>query len=388
VRVEAAAFELMAQLCIGSAKGGRAVAGAEDFQNCLDRALGVVSSIVSQTPDSPADSLQDSVDDDGGGAGSNTGEQEGNADSTSGEKDTVDVVAEGKGAIRIEIDYVQLVKSAFSYLSALIPNPTVRGALLGSHKFIMAASSLVLEENFPDLQFEAVRVIAKLAPYSSLGGALSPDRVGDLLQSALATESCQHQSIRNPLHVHAAEGIQFVYDSLHESKQNSILQEVVTRYAIVLKSHSLARTIVKGNDRPNGGELAYHLTTIMMLANSKESVEQCFDWQLLTYLVNTIQWRYDPKTVISEEEICFWDGTTTQSLQILAQCLWRENARLLKAGIKMRNLKESVVMVARPGKAPRKAVDFPSALAIAMKNGEAASKLAAQRILRCLNEDN
>jgi hypothetical protein len=98
------------------------------------------------------------------------------------------------------------------------------------------------------------------------------------------------------LYKHAAEGIQFVYDSLHESKQKSILQEVVTRYAIVLKSHSLVRTIVKGNDRPNGGELAYHLTTIMMLANSKESVEQCFDWQLLTYLVNTIQWRYDPKT--------------------------------------------------------------------------------------------
>jgi hypothetical protein len=227
-----------------------------------------------------------------------------------------------------------------------------------------------------------VRVIAKLAPYSSLGGALSPDRVGDLLQSALATESC------NSLHVHAAEGIQFVYDSLHESKQKSILQEVVTRYAKVLKSHSLARTIVKGNDIPNGGELAYHLTTLMMLANSKESVEQCFDLQLLTYLVNTIQWRYDPKTVISDEDICFWDGTTTQSLQILAQCLWRENARLLKAGIKMRNLKETVVMVARPGKAPRKAVDFASALGIAVKNGEAASKLAAQRILRCLNEEN
>jgi hypothetical protein len=38
-------------------------------------------------------------------------------------------------------------------------------------------------------------------------------------------------------------------------------------------------------------------------------------------------------------------------------------------------------MVARAGKAPRKAIDFPSALKLATRNGDAASKVAAQRIL-------
>lgn len=380
VCVETAAFELLSQLCDGSAKGGRAVVGAADFQHSFNRALEIVSSI-----DSSPTSAEISDDDD---QASNVAEQEESGHGASGEQDTLEDFTDAKDNCRIKIDHDQLVKAAISYLSALIPISGVRAGLLGSRNFIRASSALVDEDRFPDLQFEAVKVFSKLAPYCSINAALPPEHVGDLLQHALAMESQQNQPLRNSLLVHAAEGIQFVYDSLHESKQIAILREVVLLYSKLLKSHSLSRAVVQGNDKPKGGELAYHLTTIMMVANGKDSVEQCFDLELLTFLVNTIQWRYDPKTVISEEEICFWDGAATQSLQLIAQCLWRDTARLLKAGIKTRNLKESVLMTARPGKAPRKAIDFPSALSIVVKNGESASKLAAQRILRCLNADN
>jgi hypothetical protein len=44
-------------------------------------------------------------------------------------------------------------------------------------------------------------------------------------------------------------------------------------------------------------------------------------------------------------------------------------------------------MVARPGKAPRKAIDFPSALKLISQNGEAAAKIASQRILSYLSNN-
>jgi hypothetical protein len=206
--------------------------------------------------------------------------------------------------------------------------------------------------------------------------------VGDLLLSALATEQEAN------LHVHAAKGIQFVFDSLAKSKQESVMKAVATLYTTVLKSQAIARGSPKANESLNRGELAYHLTTILMLARGKDTTEQCFNAQLLLTLVNTVQWRFDPKTVIAQEDVCFWDGSTTQSLQLLSQALSREDAKLAIAGIKTRSLKESVFMVARPGKAARKAIDFKSALTVATKHGEAAAKLAAQRIFELLYADN
>jgi len=44
-------------------------------------------------------------------------------------------------------------------------------------------------------------------------------------------------------------------------------------------------------------------------------------------------------------------------------------------------------MVARPGKAPRRAIDFPSALRLISQKGEAAAKIASQRILSYLDNN-
>ena len=78
---------------------------------------------------------------------------------------------------------------------------------------------------------------------------------------------------------------------------------------------------------------------------------------------------------------------TPNQLQLLAQILWREETALSKVGIKVLNLKNSTFMVARPGKAPRKAIDFPSALKLISQNGEAAAKIASLRILSYLNDN-
>merc|ERR1712224_539250 len=143
----------------------------------------------------------------------------------------------------------------------------------------------------------------------------------------------------------------------------------------------------KSEHRANGGELAYNLTSLMMMGRGKDCVDKCFDSNLVSSLVNTVQWRYDPKTSMEEDAVIYWNATTTQCLQILAQILYREETALVKAGIKVCNLKNNIFMVARPGKAPRKAIDFPSALKLISQNGEAAAKISAQRILSYLNNN-
>jgi hypothetical protein len=262
---------------------------------------------------------------------------------------------------------------------------------LENGKFIKASSALIVDNSNSNLQFAALRAIAKLAPYSTSDGSLSAESVGSLLQSALASEPKVSDKgnfgwNRNLYHIQAVEGALVVFDSLPEATQESIFKEASARYIKLLKSHSIARS-GKNNERENGGELAFNLTTLMMVARGKECVSGYYDSNLASALANTVQWRFDPKSSIDQSDVTYWDATTTQCLQILAQILYKEESVLVKAGIKVRNLKNSVFMVARPGKAPRKAIDFPSALKLISQNGEATAKISAQRILSYLNNN-
>jgi hypothetical protein len=128
----------------------------------------------------------------------------------------------------------------------------------------------------------------------------------------------------------------------------------------------------------------------MLLAMGCDEVEISFSSSVIWPLVGTVQWRYDIKTTIEDDELIFWDASTTHALQILAS--WLEQGKSLviegsnaQSG-KPRSMKESVWMVARPGKAPRKAADFATAVATASRSGEASSRLAAERLFRWLNE--
>ena len=337
-------------------------------------------------------------------------EEQPGADSVEGEdpdslrKEAVEVLSERKGAPSEElaqvppadkatlgkIEDVGIIVAAYSFVSAVVPVVKIRSELLQNKAFILASSTLVLQHEFPELRFEAVRLVAKLAPYAAADDVLSPERVCDLLQSALSMDPAIKAGSppllsRNSLHISAVTGIQFVFDCLPGQKQVSVINEVVSRYAKVLRNHTVARATTKGGERTNGGELAYNLTTLLLLAKGKDSVEQCFTPQLMTSLVTTVQWRYDPKTTIDETELTFWDASVAQCLQVLALVLWRHEESLAKTGIDVKGLKNTVLMVARPGKAPRKAIDFPSALAIVVKHGEPAAKIAATRIIDCMS---
>jgi len=391
-KVETAAFELLAHLCLDSAKGRAAVEGAHDYKSSLSRALEVISNIIPDdsigiaeagNEEQDEDDVEDDVDVDVDDGGEST-EQE------KGKNRKEEQKALSTEPILTKIEDPKLLVASYSFLSAMTPVHSARVALLENGKFIQASSALIVDSSDSNLQFAALRTIAKLAPYSSGDGQLSAESVGELLQSALAAEpkiSANENFEWNPnlFHAQAAEAVLAVFDSLPESKQKSIFNNVITRYGKLLKSQSIARATK--SSRANGGELAYNLTTLMMAARGKDCVDKCFDSNLVSSLVNTVQWRYDPKTVVEEDAAIYWDATTTQCLQILAQILYREETALAKAGIKVVNLKNSAFMVARPGKAPRKAIDFPSALKLISQNGEAAAKIASQRILSYLNNN-
>jgi len=383
-KIERAAFELLSQLCMASGKGRLAVAGSHDFQNSLNRALEIISKVIIDAVEE--DEKQDESDDETEGK---EGEENNEIKSEKYENETEKL--KSPECISTMVKDPNLLGASYSFLSAMTPIRSARLSLLENGNFIKASSALIADNNNSNLQFAALRAIAKLAPYSASDGLLSADNLGDLLQSALAAEPKVSEIgnvgwNRNLYHVQAVEGALVVFDSLPESKQEGIFKEVTTRYIKLLKSHSIARS-TKASERATGGELAFNLTTLMMVARGKDCVAQCFDSNLVSALVNTVQWRYDPKTSVDQTSLAYWDATTTQCLQILAQILFREESTLVKADIKVRNLKNSVFMVARPGKAPRKAIDFPSALKLIVLNGEAAAKISSQRILSYLNNN-
>lgn len=383
--VETAAFGLLTQLCDGSLKGRKAVAAAHNFDRCLNRALAILSDT---TAESKEEDTFDQKEEDEKKDESSTTENDKDTEVDAPEEAAPETNGEEKVSTTIEVANEEHLASAFAFLSTILQLSNIRNDLLQNDKFIRASAALATDGKHPYLQFESVKVISRLAPCASMDGTLPPDRVGTILQLALGAEpdlkNSPGQWNINSLHVLATEGIEYVFDSLSESQQKSAISAIASRYQKILRTHSIARSSTRGTALESGGELAYNLTTVLMMANGRTNLEPCFDSTVLTSLVNTVQWRYDPKTVIAEDELCFWDASVTHSLQILSQILRHEESRMEKSGLKKHSLINTVLMVARPGKAPRKAIDFPSALSLVTKNGEAAAKLAAKRIMKSL----
>jgi hypothetical protein len=386
VLVETAAFELLAQLCMSSSKARTAVAGASDFTKALERGLEIISKALPGSVDDPVDAGDASL------HGENEQEVDEPADNGSDgdEEKTTELDNPIGSPALVESESVdsKLLAAAYSFLSAMTPVPSARDALLENGQFIRTSSALIGDDKDSNLQFAALRAISKLAPYSSGVGSLTYDNIGELLEAALSAEPVipdigNFGWNRNLYHIQAVEGLLTVFDVLSPPKQQSAFSQVIQRYAKLLKAHSIAKA-TNANERANGGELAYALCSLIMLGRGKESLVMQFDSLMMLLLVNTVQWRYDPKTAISEDSVIEWDATTTQCLQVIAQTLFKGEEALSKSGIKLRAMKDSVFMVARPGKAPRKAIDFVSALKLASRNGESAQQLAARRILALL----
>lgn len=351
-QIEGAAFDLLASLCEASQKGCKAVGSAKSIEACTSRAVEIVAAMVETESNDEDD---------------NEAEEKKNVDTTKS-----DTEKEG------------LCASALSFLAALVTLPSIRGELAENEDFVKASSSLVKTKSNLKLELQAVKLMRALAPYATNEGTLSSGLVANVLEHVVKTEREPVQGATtgvntNLLYGEAVRGIHVAFNSLPSEIQLDVTNSVVALFSKTVKSLTHAR-----GDRSNGAVLAYNMTLMLLSARGKDSVDAAFTGQLMTSLIHMVQWRYDPKTKLDDSDASLWGASVTNCLQILSLTLLTTDDRLVQAGIKKSELTGTPLMVARPGKAPRKAIDLLSALDKAAQGTDAAASIAAQTLKSCL----
>ncbi len=371
-QVECAAFHLLAQLCNSSSKGRQAVTVASGFIHCFDRALDLVSSLCPTKPESDGESKGGEVESD--------------------IVDFSDAIHDQPLKTRPngESCPLSLVEAAFTILSSIILSIQIQESLICDDTFIQACFYSARRGSTSVLRRSAVRVIARLAHCTSSGSRLTAPDAAKVLCEMLtdystATSGSDFTYAGDNAATLAADGLICVFGKLASEQKQITISEISKVYFDVLRNRSLSKTV---SDQLGSAKLAYALTRLMLVGMGSESVEAAFGSSIILPMVGTLQWRYDSKTILQEDEQVYWDASATHALQILS--LWLEQGKSLRtygtSSFESHNIQDNIWMVARPGKAPRKAVDFAVAVTLASKSADASARLHAERIYTWLNE--
>jgi hypothetical protein len=365
-QIEGAAFELLGSLCEASQNGRKAVAAAEECEACTDRAIEIVGSSIDDTT---------TVGDNGGAEVDDVDDDD---ELAMLQPPPYEATIEA-AATKAEGSDSDLCASALAFLSSLAAVPAIRKELVENDHFVKASSALVKSDCSLSLRYQAIKLITSLAPFATNKSILNVDLVADVLVDVLDAEGVSNnvssEVNSNLVHGAAVAGLQIAFNSLAGEKQLKVAQSVVSRFSKSVKS----LTIAKG-DKLYRGEVIYNMTLILLLARGKNSTEEAFTGPLLASLVNMIQWRHDPKTKLEGAEASLLGASVTHCLQILFFTLMTTDERVAQLGIKKSELSNTVLMVARPGKAPRKAIDLMSALSKAMEGNDVTGSIAAKNL--------
>lgn len=351
--VEAGAFRLLSQLS-DHKKGRRMISETSTFKNSMARAKALLSSC--SRP-----------------CGSGTSEA----------KDTETVECESNSSEK----QTDVLIAALSYVARMAQVLETRELLLGDEEWMQEVARMATPGNTIELQIEAVRAITNLSRSSNSDGFLTVERAGEIFQAVVIAEHSEQADeapMANKLYSLATKGILFLFDTLPVEQQRCLVGDVALRYRKLLRSHTIHRTTKKGSSLEHGGEVAYNITSIIMIASYNLQLREAVDSNVIISLVNTVQWRYDQKTTIEETEKCSWDASVAQVLQILSRVVFQIDRILDEAEFSLQDLTKIVLMIARPGKAPTQAISFSEALEEAQKVGEPVSILAAERLARTL----
>jgi hypothetical protein len=378
-QLESSAFELLGSLCSGSAKGRGAVASADTCAECVTRAIEIVTTLadIPKTPGAEASVVSEDTDD--------AMEAEDIAEATE------DAAPPSNGGIadklpkpEPETEDFELGVAACCFLSSLVTAKIARSTLCKDADFVKAISHLACLSRSEVLQFAALDLLVSLAPYVSSEGPLSADQIGAVLKSVLSSgKKYKTTSTMNANRVYhsAVRGLTVVFDSIPAETQVEEADFVASLFMTSVKSCIVTRSTIRDEDRNNAAELSYTLTTALLLFRGKGFVDKVFTKEMLTSLMHMIQWRHDPKTTLGNTDACSWDASVLNCLVLLSSLLWRPDETLAAAGIDLQALAQTTLMLARPGKAPRKAIDVKSALARIADGPDASAGLAAQRVL-------
>ena len=148
-----------------------------------------------------------------------------------------------------------------------------------------------------------------------------------------------------------------------------------------VKSCIVVRSVTKDEDGAYAVELSYSLTAFLLSFRGQASMSDIFSADIVTALIHMVQWRYDPKTILNDSEERTWTASVANCILLLSSLLWRPDDVLTAHKIDLQSLSNTTLMLARPGKAPRKAIDVKSALSCAINGADSASALAAQRVV-------
>lgn len=398
--IETASFRVLGELC-SQAKGRSVVSKADNFDDCVLYAMQLESAMLEPagthtSEESAANDSYEPPEYDGGDAEPETMEpdeevvEDEEVDANTSEPAGEAPAPESPVSIRSQDD-VSLEVAAYGFLSSLVSIEKCRPIMLEDKDFIRA--SLVLAKCSPsfDLKSEAVRYLVAISPYAKREAdkslSFSAVDLMEVFREALHFDTLSPLPLTaNAVQSTAMEGAERIFDIVSAPFQCSVITHVLERFTRLVKT--VTRPTKGETKAANGGLLGCSLTLLLLRSvGNKDAQNLLFTSDLLTSMIQLTQWRSDPKLRTEEQEQLQWDATITHCLQIIAFVFRRTEESLQQAGIVPATLARTVFMISRPGKAPRKAIDFKTALRrIVDERTNLAAVVAAQRILVSLED--
>lgn len=381
-QLHASAFNLLARLCSGSSKGRQTVVSSSNCHDCILEAIAVVNSLSGVT-ETPAEA---SVNDSSPELASDDEEEDAPPQYSSIRENG----SAQKAPPSLSPDELELGIAACALLASLVPTKVCRDAMVENERCISSLAFVSDNSEHAHLRYAVLKVLTALAPHCGSDGVLSADFVAGVLLSCLSKDQKVPPTAdlnANLVHCTAASGAGVLLDCVAPEQQEALGVAIATHFKRAVKACSVFRSTARETERAHAAALTYHLTLGLLLLRGKAFADATvFTSDLVTALIHLVLWRCDPKTTVAAGDAPLWDAAVSNAL--LAVSLWagRPDRMLEAAGTSRSELSGTTLMLARPGKAPRQAIDLKSALERLIQGPDASAVQSAQRLLERLYE--
>lgn len=379
-RIESSAFTLLASLCGGSKAGRKAVSEVDSVAKCVERATYVVSSFISDISNDVTSSTEEQTDQE---------EPSGDCDS-----DSVNQVCRPPISSTVldknpfskvtNNEDTELGIAACSFLSALVSCKVGRSQVQTDSKYLQALSLLSRYSPVAEMQFASINLVMAMAPYVISDGLLNASFIYDVAVGVLGNDAkitISDTCNANRMKSLAVNGLSFLLDEFDHDRQSECAHLIASHFTTVVRNVVVAKSTMNDDERAVVAEFAYRLSAILLVIRGKEFVDSVFSQSVLTALCHLIQWRHDPKTILGKSGERFWDACVSNCLIMLSSLLSRPEEILKRAGVNVPALISTPLMLARPGKAPRRAIDLQATLQLIVQRPDATASVAATLLL-------
>mmetsp|Transcript_23592 Transcript_23592/g.54902 ORF Transcript_23592/g.54902 Transcript_23592/m.54902 type:complete len:422 (+) Transcript_23592:2439-3704(+) len=401
--IETAVFGLLSGLC-GSSKGRRAVVSAEQCSACIAHAAHVVESLVEKVivreEVESAESTDDkAVTEEEGGGDDEEGREDGEMEKSSDLKETK-TDASTKTTVRYQVkphaSTPTLESTALGFLANLVGIESCRLQLFREADFIHSLKVLAKDSSAFKLQMQTTHFLANVAPFAKSSDEAGTLTTTDLADAFIAVLKLQPQTRLsdvtakdnvNTLKTAATKGFGTILADTKADMRATGIEAVAAELTAVVKKYTVSRSS-SDKEKANGALLAYNLSVLLLASGGNEQV-----WGILANkehvksMIHLVEWRYDAKATVDEDDQLYWDSAVSNCLQLLSLIICATEERQALLGVSINATVSTILMMARPGKAPRKTADFTTTLKrIVDAKGDASSVLAARRILERISD--